>query len=126
MAHFAELDANNIVTRVVVVNNEDIFDYDTGKESEEKGIAFLTSIFGGIWKQTSYNSNFRKNYAGVGCRYDETLDAFIPPKPFPSWTLNSNCKWESPVPIPADFGKGDPPKLYRWNENNQVWIAVEI
>ena len=123
MAHIALLDDDNFVTEVFAIPDN---------VTEER----VAEVTGKKCKRTSYNTRggvhmlggtpFRKNYAGVGCRYDETLDAFIPPKPFPSWTLNSNCKWESPVPIPADFGKGDPPKLYRWNENNQVWIAVEI
>lgn len=120
MAHFAKLDENNTVVRVTVVNNSDILD-ENGNESEAKGIELLSSELGGIWKQTSYNGNFRKNYAGIGYRYDENLDAFIAPQPYPSWTLNSDCKWESPVPMPSDFRTGNPPKLYKWNENILNW-----
>ncbi len=89
MAHFAELDQNNIVLRVIVVNNEDIID-SNGIEQEQKGIDFCVNLLGGIWKQTSYNGTIRKNYAGVGYEYDKDLDAFIPPKPFASWLLDKN------------------------------------
>lgn len=79
MAHFAQIDENNIVKQVIVVHNNEILD--NGIESETKGIAFCQSLFGGIWKQTSYNGNIRKNYAGIGYSYDPIRDAFIPPKP---------------------------------------------
>lgn len=78
MAHFAQLDDNNIVTQVIVVNNNELLD-ETGNESEAKGIAFCQSLFGGNWKQTSYNANFRKNYAGIGFTYDPVADEFNPP-----------------------------------------------
>jgi hypothetical protein len=77
MAHFAELNENNVVTRVIVVHNNELLD--NGVESEAKGIAFCKSLFGGEWVQTSYNSNFRENFAGIGYTYDQELDAFIPP-----------------------------------------------
>lgn len=94
MAHFAELDDNNIVTRVIVVSNDEILD--NGIESETKGIAFCQSLFGGNWIQTSYNGNFRKNYAGIDYTYDESLDAFIPPKPLTgNWILDlETCLWK--------------------------------
>ena len=103
MAHFAELDENNIVTRVLVVNNEDILDSE-GQESESVGTYFLQNMFGPetIWKQCSYNGNFRRRYPGIGFTYNSTLDAFIDPQPFPSWTLNTTSKnWEPPLAEPA-------------------------
>ena len=120
MAHFAQLDDNNIVTQVIVVNNNELLD-ENGQESEAKGIAFCQSLFGGNWKQTSYNANFRKNYAGIGYTYDSIQDAFIPVKPFASWILNEDtCNWYAPVPRPTDN------KLYTWNEDSQQWIEVPI
>ena len=117
MAHFAKLDNNNIVLEVCVVNN------DVLTENEEtSGIAFLTEWSGGYtnWKQTSYNATFRKNYAGIGYTYNPTLDAFIKPQPFVSWTLNQEtCKWEAPVAYPNDEG------IYNWNESTLSWDLVE-
>ena len=94
MAHFAELDATNTVTQVIVVHNNELLD--NGIESEAKGIAFCQSLFGGNWVQTSYNASIRKNYAGIGCTYDPVRDAFIPPKPEEgNWVLNEDtCIWE--------------------------------
>jgi hypothetical protein len=118
MSHFAELDENNIVLRVIVVNNNDILDKD-GKEDEIIGIAFCKKLLGGNWVQTSYNSNFRKHFAGKGYTYDENLDAFISPKPFESWILNEEtCNWEAPISFPDDG------KQYMWNEENQIWVEV--
>lgn len=92
MAHFAELDDQNTVLRVIVVHNNELLD--NGVESEAKGIAFCKTLFGGNWKQTSYNGNIRKNYAGIGFTYDPVRDAFIPPKPGDSWVLEeSTCQW---------------------------------
>lgn len=90
MAHFAELDENNIVLRVIAVHNNELLD--NGVESEVKGITFCQSIFGidTVWKQTSYNNNFRKNFAGVGFKYDKNRDAFISTKPYSSWVLNND------------------------------------
>jgi hypothetical protein len=120
MAHFAQLDDNNIVTQVIVVNNTELLD-ENGQESEAKGIAFCQSLFGGNWKQTSYNANFRKNYAGIGFTYDSGRNAFISPKPFPSWVLDEEtCGWNPPVPHPTDD------KFYTWNEDSQQWIEVPI
>ena len=88
MAHFAELDENNVVLRVVVIGNADTSDAN-GVEKEHIGAAFCEKLFGGTWKQTSYNGNMRKRYAGIGYTYNAELDAFIPPTPYASWTLNS-------------------------------------
>ena len=97
MAHFAQLNEENLVTQVIVVANQDTADQD-GVENEAIGIEFCTNLLGGRWKQTSYNANIRKNYAGVGYKYDKDLDAFIPPQPFASWTLNNEtAQWEEPV-----------------------------
>lgn len=114
MAHFAKLDDNNVVLEVHVVANAAL---DAANE-EASGIVFLTEWSGGYstWKQTSYNGTFRKNYAGIGYIYDEDRDAFIPPKPYPSWILNeTNCIWESPIPYPTDG------KDYSWNETTLNW-----
>ena len=117
MAHFAQLDENNIVIQVIVVANDELLD--NGVESEVKGIAFCQSLFGGNWKQTSYNRNIRKNYAGIGYTYDAGRDAFIPPKPFESWVLNEDtCRWDAPTPYPTDD------KLYRWDEPTLSWVEV--
>ena len=121
MAHFAEIDENNIVTRVLVVSNE----------QEERGQDFLAKDLGlgGTWIKTSYNTQggvhtlggtpLRKNYAGVGFTYDKQKDAFIPPKPFDSWELNENsCLWEAPIDYPSDG------KFYTWDEENITWKEV--
>ena len=128
MAHFAKLNSDSQVIQVVVVDNLNITD-GTGTEKEEIGVAFLEGLFGAepgiVWKQTSYNGNMRKNYAGIGYTYDAIRDAFIPPKPFPSWVLNEGtCQWEAPVPMPLDAGTGTPPKLYNWNEEAVNWVEV--
>jgi hypothetical protein len=120
MAHFAELDNDNNVIRVIVVDNNDILD-ENGNESEEVGINFCTQLLGGIWKQTSYNATFRKNYAGIGFTYDAEKDAFIPPKPFSKWVLNEDtCNWEAPVAYPDDE------KRYAWNDNKGEWEELVI
>ena len=126
MAHFAEINHENQVLRVIVVGNSDCTNAQ-GQESEQVGIAFCKSLFGDYtnWKQTSYNGNFRKNYANVGYVYDSMRDAFIPPKPFESWKLNEvTCRWEAPVPMPEQ----DPEKPipYRWLEDNQEWQKIEL
>ena len=121
MAHFAKLGTGNIVERVAVVSNDIAT---TG----QTGIDFLNNLHGSrdVWKQTSYNTQggvhtlggtpFRKNYAGIGYTYDETRDAFIPPQPYNSWTLNGDtCNWEAPVAYPDDNNS------YEWNEETQVW-----
>ena len=120
MAHFAELDSNNVVTQIVVVNNNELLD--NGVESENKGVEFLNSLFGhNRWKQTSYSGKIRKNYAGIGYSYNESLDAFISPQPFASWTLDENiCQWKAPVEHPNDD------KFYTWNEESNSWVVIEV
>ena len=118
MAHFAQLDENNVVTQVIVVANSDTADA-SGVEKEHIGAAFCERLFGGTWKQTSYNGNKRKNYAGIGYTYREDIDAFVPPKPFASWLLNeATAQWEPPVAMPDDGG------MYSWDEDNQAWVEV--
>jgi hypothetical protein len=119
MAHFAQLDNQNTVLQVIVIHNNELLD--NGVESEAKGIAFCQSLFPNTrWAQTSYNGNIRKNYAGVGFLYDPIRDAFIPPKPYPSWVLDeATCRWEAPVPYPTDG------KRYVWDEATQTWVAHE-
>jgi hypothetical protein len=119
MAHFAQLNSENIVTQVIVVADQDTQNAD-GVEQEEVGANFCASLLGGTWKQTSYNSRIRKNYAGIGFKYDAELDAFIPPQPFASWTLNTEtAQWQAPVPTPDDG------KIYDWDEESTSWIEVE-
>jgi hypothetical protein len=120
MAHFAKLDKDNVVTEVHVVNNIEMLAAD-GSESEVMGIAFLIRWSGGYsnWKQTSYNGKIRKHYAGIGYTYDATRDAFIPPQPFPSWTLNEQtCLWDAPVPMPTDGQR------YQWDEATISWVVI--
>lgn len=125
MAHFAELDQDNIVLQVIVVGNDSINNLPF-PESEPVGIAFCQSLLGPStrWAQTSYNANFRYNYAGIGYTFDPTPTpngAFIPPKPYPSWLLNTNTfQWEPPVPYPTDGG------MYQWDEETQSWVLVPI
>lgn len=109
MAHFAEIDSNNIVVRVLVVPNE----------QEARGAEFLAADLGlgGTWVQTSYSGTIRKNFAGIGYAYDSVRDAFIPPKPYPSWLLDEvTCRWQAPVPMPQDG------RRYRWDDTSQAWI----
>jgi len=119
MAHFAQIDDNNVVTQVIVVSNDDC----GGGEypaSDSVGAAFCTNLLGGTWKQTSYNNNFRVRYAGIGYTFREDLDAFIPPKPYPSWSLNEEtAEWEAPVAKPEGHA-------WMWNEATQTWDAVEL
>ena len=118
MAHFAQLDDNNIVTQVIVVANDELLL--DGVESEVKGILFCKSLFGEDtkWKQTSYNGNFRKNYASIGYTYDASNDYFYAPQPYPSWTLDADAKWQPPTPYPTDD------KFYTWNESTLTWDEV--
>ena len=140
MAHFAELDGNNIVKRVIVVANNELLD-GNGNESEQKGIDFCVNLLGGNWIQTSVNTHaglhsgggipLRKNYATPGLFYDSSRNAFYIPQPFPSWTLNEEtCLWEPPVPYPTFESPYTPDQeefwtqtvdLYVWNEANQSW-----
>lgn len=107
MAHFAEIDENNIVIRVLVVPDE----------QESRGQEFLADDLGlgGRWIQTSYNSKIRKQFAGIGCKYDEENDIFILPKPFPSFVLNSNFDWEPPITRPTEG-------VYYWDESKLEWV----
>ena len=124
MAHYAQLDENNVVTQVIVVDNKDCSDAN-GVEKEYIGAAFCEKLFGGNWKQTSYNGNIRKNYAGIGFTYNADIDAFVPPKPYASWVLdNETAQWNAPVAMPEDAGTGEPPKRYSWDEDNQTWAEV--
>ena len=114
MAHFAKLGTGNIVEQVIVVSND-------VATTEQAGLDFINKLYNtrDAWKQTSYNGNFRKNYAGIGYTYDETKDAFIPPKTFNSWILNEDtCVWEAPVAKPQDDNK------YTWNELTLSWDLI--
>jgi hypothetical protein len=116
MACFAEIGLNNTVLRVIVVHNDECKDQ-FGNESEEIGVEFCHNLLGGVWLQTSYNGNMRKNYAGIGYTYDSQRDAFIAPKPYASWVLNeTTCQWDAPVAYPA----GD--KRYVWDEPTTSWV----
>jgi hypothetical protein len=115
MAHFAKLGVGNIIIKVAVVSNDIA-------TTEQAGVDFLNNLYGSrdVWKQTSYNKNFRKNYAGIGYTYDQTRDAFIPKKPYASWILNEDtCRWEAPVALP------DTENRYNWNEETQQWDLNE-
>ena len=120
MASFAKIGLNNKVIEVQSLVNEVLHD-SNGVEQENIGIDFLTKLTGwSIWVQTSYNNNFRKNFAGIGFTYDEDRDAFIPKKPFNSWILNeTTCLWEAPIAYPDDGER------YTWNETNQTWDLVD-
>jgi hypothetical protein len=124
MAHFAEIDENNIVTRVLVVDNA----------NEDNGQEFLAETLGlgGTWLKTSYNTSggvhnnggtpLRKNYAGIGYSYDAERDAFIPPKPYNSWLLTDDtCLWNAPTPMPVEEGK-----MFRWVEEDLNWQEIEL
>lgn len=118
MAHFAELNDQSVVIRVVVVNNTELLNQH-GVEQESLGVEFCQQLFGGSWVQTSYNNIKRKNYAGVGFTYDRQRDAFTPPQPHASWALNEDtCRWEAPTPMPEDG------KSYVWDEPTTSWIEV--
>ena len=125
MAHFCKIGKGSKVEKVVVVSND-------VATTEQAGVDFLNNLYGtnDVWKQTSYNTlkgvhllggtPFRKNYAGLGYKYDETRDAFIPPKPFNSWILNEEtCYWDAPITYPDDGQR------YEWNEENQNWDLIE-
>ena len=129
MAHYAFLDANNIVTEVIV-----------GKNEGEDGVnweAHYGAFRGQLCKRTSYNTHggvhssggtpYRKNYAGLGYMYNAIRDAFIPPKPFNSWVLDEQtCLWNAPVAMPEDAGTGDPPKRYQWDEVTTSWKELIV
>jgi len=124
MAHFAELDSNNVVKQVIVVSNADTSTAQ-GDEKESIGIAFCERLLGGTWVKTSYNGNIRKNYAGIGYTYDKDRDAFISPKPYASWVLDeTTCRWNAPVAYPTDVGTPETPKMYSWNEETINWVEI--
>jgi len=113
MAHWAEINENNIVLRVLVGDNND--------PNGDEGYQWLLDNLGGTWIKTSYNNNIRKNYAGIGFTYDEQLDAFIAPKPFDSWILNQeSCRWQAPIPYPTDGFS------YSWNEADLSWQILDF
>lgn len=127
MAHFAQLDENNIVINVIVVDNDEVINPITGIEEEILGIAFCKKLLGGDWVQTSYNRKFRKNFAGLGYTYDAQLDAFVPPKLYPSWVLNNETAiWEPPVgPAPLLTQEQlDSGYVYDWDEENLQWQLI--
>jgi len=134
MAHFAQIDESGIVLRVVVIDNENTINED-GVESEVVGVAFCQSLFGNDtnWVQTSYNSSFRKNYASVGGTWDAENDAFYEIRPFPSWNLDSDFKWQAPEPMPnPQFNSnGDPLGTFFWDEQsynlgNGGWVLARF
>jgi hypothetical protein len=118
MAYMAQLDNNNTVIRVLSVSNNDC--PDPAPTNETQGSAFLEALgLGSNWKQTSFNSTFRKNYAGIGYTWRPDLDGFVAPQPFASWQLNeTTCQWEPPTPYPTDG------ETYRWDEDTTTWVAV--
>ena len=121
MAYFAKLGTGNIVEQVISINNAVITDAN-GVEQEKLGVDFINKLYNtrDVWKQTSYNKNFRKNYAGIGYQYDHTRDAFIAPKPFNSWILNEDtCRWEAPVSRPIANLENN--QYYFWNESIINW-----
>ena len=121
MAHFAELNSDNIVLRVIVISNDDVTDLST---ESEKYVANL--VGSGTWKQTSYSHSFRSKYASIGDTYDANKNAFISPQPYASWTLNSDNLWQAPISIPSDHSP--PEKVYVWDEsayqadNSTGWV----
>ena len=131
MAHFAKINkATNEVMHVSVVDNWNCVDGE-GNEVEAIGVAYLEKVHGVhddvYWKQTSYNGNKRKNYAGIGMKYDSARDAFISEKPYASWVLDeATCRWEAPVPMPSDAGTGNPSKIYRWDEDTTNWVQSNM
>lgn len=135
MAHFAQINGENLVIMVTKVSNAVLMD-DSGQEDEQRGIDYLQSLFpndNGTWIQTSYNTYrgvhlkggvpLRKNYAGIGHKYDPDLNGFCPPSPYTSWTLNpESCQWEAPTPRPPNQENGLP---HVWNEENLQWVKLE-
>jgi len=121
MAYFAKLGTGNIIETIISINNSVITD-SNGVEQEKLGVDFINKLYNtrDVWKQTSYNRTFRKNYAGIGYQYDQQRDAFIPPKPFNSWILNEDtCNWESPIPMPTTELEDN--QYYSWNESIKNW-----
>jgi hypothetical protein len=129
MAHFAELDSNNIVLRVVVGCNQDIAN--NGGEQSEQAAEYFKKVCplsknGVKWVQTSYNNNFRKQYAGIGCTFDFVKNKFITPQPFASWSLDTNDNWKAPVAYPTVITYGDNFDYFiTWDESNLRWIGKD-
>lgn len=120
MAHFAEINNDNVVLRVLVVRNEDMLDAD-GNEAEAVGAVILQGLFGGTgdnWVQTSFNNTFRKQHAGIGYSYNRDADVFISPCPYKTWVLNADFDWEATVDKPDDG------KHYYWNEDKEGWVLI--
>ena len=112
MSHWAELDENNTVIRVLVGDNND--------PNGDEGYQWLIDNLGGTWVKTSYNGTIRKNFAGIGYTYDPIADHFFAPQPYPSWTLDANAKWSAPTPLPVEEGK-----MFAWNETILAWVEIE-
>ena len=108
MAHFAEIDSTNLVVRVLVTDNN----------LPNEGLDWLNDNLGGVWIKTSYNNNIRKRFAGIGFSYDLARDAFISPRPYQSWSLNSEADWQAPKLLPTDG------KQYVWNESTLSWVEI--
>mgnify|MGYP006293772649 CR=1 FL=1 len=121
MAHFAEINEINIVTQVIVINNSDV-DNLPFPDSESVGIAYINTFLPGLfWKQTSYNNNFRKRYAGIGYTYSEEYDAFIPPKPYDDWVFSvTDLEYVPPIPYPNDGGR------YIWVQETHQWVPIVV
>jgi hypothetical protein len=117
MAHFAEIGLDNTVLRVIVVNNNELLD-ENEIEQEQLGKEFCRNLFGGTWVQTSYNGNFRKQFASIGYTYNSLEDVFVAPRPYASWSLDENHDWQPPVIYPDDGN------LYEWSEDSLAWIRV--
>lgn len=111
MSHFAEIDDNNKVLRVLVGDNND--------PAGDEGYQWLLDNLGGTWIKTSFNNKIRKQYAGIGYTYDPVADVFIAPQPYPSWSLDENFDWQPPTPRPEGFG-------WDWNEESLSWIEIEL
>ncbi len=109
MAHWAQIDENNIVVSITVGNNEE----------PDEGYQWLVDNLGGTWIKTSYNGNIRKNFAGIGFEYRPDLDAFISPQPYLSWVLDEDAQWQAPTPYPSGDG------IYQWVEDDLNWQLVE-
>ena len=129
MAHFAELNNSNEVLRVVVISNDDV--EANGGELSSEAETFVASIVphsedGTAWKQTSYNNNFRKQYAGIGDTFDSSKDKFIKPQPYPSWSLDSNDDWQAPVTYPTVTEIDSEPVIINWDEDNQKWLGITV
>jgi hypothetical protein len=129
MAHFAELNSSNEVLRVIVISNEDV--EANGGDYSSSAETFVASIVphsedGTAWKQTSYNGNARKQYAGIGFSYDSSLDMFISPQPYPSWSLDSNGDWLAPVTYPTVTEINSELVLINWDEDNQKWLGATL